>query len=200
MLKLAWEYTLTQWHQDRGKIHVLFYSDEPVENRKIHIGDTLLEVKCERQPLFVSPSIHKEGNPYATIGTKKIQILDKKLLLRLKAKVDSLCHGYMSDAKRELLPSGRMPIFDNRVSWALFYLKKAGLLEGTRRGFYRITQEGLMLYLKTQMKLIQNILNGFQNFKSSYSQKTRRKKRLVQLLHSHLKNHSNMVIKGFVRF
>lgn len=154
-----------------------------------------------RTPTVICITQHSQrGNPYATIGTKKIQILDKKLLLRLKAKVDSLCHGYMSDAKRELLPSGRMPIFDNRVSWALFYLKKAGQLEGTRRGFYRITQEGLMLYLKTQMKLIQNILNGFQNFKSSYSQKTRRKKRLVQLLHSHLKNHSNMTIKGFVRF
>ena len=124
---LSESYVSVQWHQDRGKIHVLFYSDEPVENRKIHIGDTLLEVKCERQPLFVSPSIHKEGNPYATIGTKKIQILDKKLLLRLKAKVDSLCHGYMSDAKRELLPSGRMPIFDksklgtilSKKSWSI---------------------------------------------------------------------------------
>jgi restriction system protein len=47
------------------------------------------------------------------------------------------------DERKELLPSGRMPIFDNRVGWTLFYLKKAGLLEGTKRGFYRITQEGL---------------------------------------------------------
>lgn len=54
--------------------------------------------------------------------------------------VEFLAHKFnLNDKeKRELLPSGRMPIFDNRVSWALFYLKKAGLLEGTRRGFYRI--------------------------------------------------------------
>jgi restriction system protein len=43
--------------------------------------------------------------------------------------------------RKELLPSGRTPIFDNRVGWALYYLKRAGLLEGMKRGYYRITQE-----------------------------------------------------------
>ena len=59
--------------------------------------------------------------------------------------IDFLANEYnLSDnEKKELLPSGRMPIFDNRVGWTQFHLKKAGLLEATRRGFYRITQEGL---------------------------------------------------------
>jgi len=38
--------------------------------------------------------------------------------------------------KRELLPSGRQARFDNRVAWARAYLKKAGLIENTRRGFF----------------------------------------------------------------
>ncbi len=43
----------------------------------------------------------------------------------------------------ELLPSGRQSIFDNRVGWATTYLKKAGLLEAPRRGYFKITQRGL---------------------------------------------------------
>ncbi len=44
--------------------------------------------------------------------------------------------------RRELLPSGRQPTFDNRVGWATTYLKKAGLLESTGRGRFRTTSRG----------------------------------------------------------
>ena len=43
----------------------------------------------------------------------------------------------------ELLSSGQQAIFENRVGWARTYMKKAGLLESTRRGFFKITQRGL---------------------------------------------------------
>lgn len=46
---------------------------------------------------------------------------------------------------QEMLPSGTQRTFFNRTSWAVTYLKKAGLLEATRRGFYRITQRGQVL-------------------------------------------------------
>src|SRR5579885_3223905 len=45
--------------------------------------------------------------------------------------------------RKELLPSGQQATFDNRVGWSRTYLKKAGLLESTRRTFFRITQRGL---------------------------------------------------------
>jgi restriction system protein len=45
--------------------------------------------------------------------------------------------------RSELLPSGYEAIFDNRVRWGLFYLKKAGLLESSKRSFFRITEDGL---------------------------------------------------------
>ncbi len=54
---------------------------------------------------------------------------------------------------REMLPSGVQPTFINRVGWASTYLKKAGLLEATRRGFYQITDRGRDL-LKKQPKTI----------------------------------------------
>ena len=51
--------------------------------------------------------------------------------------------------RKELLPSGRQAKFDNRVGWARTYLKKAGLLESTGRGRFRVTERGLGL-LRTQ--------------------------------------------------
>jgi len=47
------------------------------------------------------------------------------------------------DERKTMLPSGAQRIFDNRVGWARAYLKKAGLIESTRRGFVKITQRGL---------------------------------------------------------
>ena len=44
--------------------------------------------------------------------------------------------------RREMLPSGRQTRFDNRIAWANVYLRKAGFLESTRRGHFRITGRG----------------------------------------------------------
>ncbi|MGB8700979.1 MAG: winged helix-turn-helix domain-containing protein, partial [Thermosynechococcaceae cyanobacterium] len=54
---------------------------------------------------------------------------------------------------REMLPSGTQFTFANRVGWASTYMKKAGLLEATRRGYYQITARGHEL-LKKQPKTI----------------------------------------------
>jgi restriction system protein len=35
--------------------------------------------------------------------------------------------GLSDEERRELLPSGRQPTFDNRVGWARTYMKKASL-------------------------------------------------------------------------
>jgi restriction system protein len=55
-------------------------------------------------------------------------------------------HFNLTDAERkELLPSGKQPVFDNRVGWARTHLKKAGLLTYPSRGKFQITQRGLDL-------------------------------------------------------
>lgn len=50
--------------------------------------------------------------------------------------------GLTDEDRRELLPSGRQETYKNRVGWARTYLAKAGLLENTRRGHFRITDRG----------------------------------------------------------
>jgi restriction system protein len=63
----------------------------------------------------------------------------------LRQTIETLADGFKltDQERRELLPSGRQATFDNRVGWARTYMKKAGLLESTRRGYFRITQRGL---------------------------------------------------------
>ena len=56
--------------------------------------------------------------------------------------------GLTENDLKLMLPSGIQQTFVNRVGWAATYMKKAGLLEATRRGYYRITQRGRDLLKK----------------------------------------------------
>jgi restriction system protein len=57
------------------------------------------------------------------------------------------------EERKELLPSGTQPIFDNHVGWARTYLKKAGLIESPKRAITVITQLGLDV-LKQNLEVI----------------------------------------------
>jgi len=48
-----------------------------------------------------------------------------------------------NEQRKELLPSGQTFVFGSRVGWARTYLKKAGLIETPKRGYLRITDNGL---------------------------------------------------------
>ena len=50
-----------------------------------------------------------------------------------------------SDQMAQLLPSGGVPLINNRAHWAKTYLLKAGLLEQPSRGIFRATSKGLEL-------------------------------------------------------
>ncbi len=69
----------------------------------------------------------------------------------------------LEEEKEELLPSGKQPIFSNRIHWAKFYLVKAGLLEATRRGYFTITPEGLTA-LSSGEKIDNTYLKKFDEF------------------------------------
>jgi restriction system protein len=51
--------------------------------------------------------------------------------------------GLTDEDKQELLPSGAQPIYKNRAGWAHDRLKRAGLSSSPRRGFWKITPEGI---------------------------------------------------------
>jgi restriction system protein len=57
-----------------------------------------------------------------------------------------------------LLPSGRQPIFTNRVAWAKTHLKMAGLLESSRRGYFQITDLGKKILTENPTRIDLKIL------------------------------------------
>jgi restriction system protein len=63
---------------------------------------------------------------------------------RLRDAIEELANHFdlTEDERKEPLPSGRQATF-NRVGWARTYMKKAGLLESPRRGYFRITDQGI---------------------------------------------------------
>lgn len=79
---------------------------------------------------------------------------------------DAMAHQFnLNDAERnELLPSGRQARFTNRVAWSTVYLKKAGLLESTGRGKYRITKQGMDVLKKNPPKINIRFLKQFSSF------------------------------------
>ncbi|MEM7771113.1 MAG: restriction endonuclease [Cyanobacteria bacterium P01_E01_bin.6] len=72
--------------------------------------------------------------------------------------------GLKPEERKELLPSGRQATFDNRVGWARTYLKKAGLLTSTRRGYYQITSRGLNVLAEKPDELSAKFLTRFEEF------------------------------------
>lgn len=73
--------------------------------------------------------------------------------------------GLTEKEKRELLPSGKQSIFDNRVGWAKTYLLKAGLIESPRRGYIKITERGKQVLEENVNKLDKQYLMRFDEFK-----------------------------------
>jgi restriction system protein len=65
---------------------------------------------------------------------------------------------------RALIPSGKQPIFYNRVGWARTYLKQAGLLESTRRNFLRITERGKSVLLENNDRIDMKYLERFPEY------------------------------------
>jgi restriction system protein len=75
------------------------------------------------------------------------------------------------DEKKKLVPCGKNYVFRNRVEWARAHLKKAGLVDNFKRGYYRITERGLNV-LKQNPELINiSYLNQFPEFIAFRSKK-----------------------------
>lgn len=85
----------------------------------------------------------------------------------LRETVDSLAVELRltDEQRRELLPSGQQEVFANRVGWARTYLKKAGLLRSTRRGFVQITDQGQKVLGSQPAAIDAKFLEQFSEFR-----------------------------------
>lgn len=85
----------------------------------------------------------------------------------LRQAIDTLAEQFnlTDEERRELLPSGQQEIFYNRVGWARTFLKKAGLLESARRGYFNITDIGLEVLKQKPSKIDVKFLEKFEEFR-----------------------------------
>ncbi len=71
----------------------------------------------------------------------------------------------ISEADRaEKLASGNQTKFENRVAWAKSYFVQAGVLESTRRAYFRITERGRKLHQEGLPRIDVRILNRYPEF------------------------------------
>jgi restriction system protein len=103
---------------------------------------------------------------YQSIMLPLLESLEDKEEHYIRDVIDELSAKFKLDdnEKIELLPSGQQPIFDNRVGWARTYLKKALLLESTKRGYFKITERGTELLRKKPNGINAKFLMQYEEF------------------------------------
>ncbi len=86
------------------------------------------------------------------------------------------------DEKRELLASGKQAVFNNRVGWARTYLKKARLVESTKRGFVKITDRGLKILDQNPQTINVKFLQQFDEFQKFHKPKNKENDQEIEVV------------------
>lgn len=104
---------------------------------------------------------------YETITLPLLKLASDKQEHSLWQAIDTLAEQFnlTNEERRELLSSGHQAIFDNRVGWARTYMKKAGLLDLPRRGYFRITDRGLEVLKRNPPRIDVKFLLQFKEFR-----------------------------------
>ncbi len=67
--------------------------------------------------------------------------------------------------RREMLPSGRARLFDNRIAWAKSHILQAGLLIAPRRAISVITERGIEALKNHPQKIDLRVLQEFEEYR-----------------------------------
>jgi restriction system protein len=103
------------------------------------------------------------------------------------------------DELRELLPSGRQPVFRNRVGWARTYMKKAGLLISPKRAHFKISDKGIELLKENPTEITSKFLTRYDDFVEFQSIK-KNKKDNGHLLQTQLFNNSDQTPEEYLEY
>jgi restriction system protein len=84
----------------------------------------------------------------------------------LREAVDCLADEFelSEEERKEMLPSGTQILFNNRVAWALTYIRKAGLVESPKRGVFKITDRGHQVLSQDLENIDSKFLDQFPEF------------------------------------
>ncbi len=85
------------------------------------------------------------------------------------------------EEKTVRLPSGVKRTFDDRVSWASTYMKKAGLLQSPKRGLYQISERGLQILQSHPDRITNDFLMQFHEFQEFKERRSKTQSTTKQL-------------------
>jgi restriction system protein len=112
---------------------------------------------------------------YETIMLPLLKFLSDRQVHLLRESINMMATEFdLTDEERTArLPSGVKRTFDDRVSWASTYMKKAALLNSPKRGLYQITERGLKILQSTPNRINNELLLQFPEFKEFRERRTR---------------------------
>ena len=102
------------------------------------------------------------------------------------------------EEREELLPSKTQEVISNRIGWARTYMKKAGLLEDTRRGYFKITERGLGVINENLEKITTKYLGKFDEFKE-FRQKHNEKESISENITTNDATPEEMLETGYAK-
>lgn len=105
---------------------------------------------------------------FQTIMLPLLKYLNDEKEHSLRESIDDLADIFKltEEQRRELVPSGRDTTFGNRVAWAKTYMKKAGLIEQVRRGYFKISAQGKEALAQNLAKIDIKYLMRYPDFKA----------------------------------
>jgi len=103
---------------------------------------------------------------YQTVMLPLLRFLRDKKEHNIGEVVDTLADEFSLSAeeRQQLVASGQQTVIRNRAGWARTYLKKAGLIASTRRGFFRITERGQSVLASKPPRIDVKYLEQFPEF------------------------------------
>ncbi len=110
---------------------------------------------------------------FQTVFLPLLQACGDSKEYRLNDVIDTITkHFNLTEEEiNERLPSGKQTVIRNRTAWSCTYLKKAGLLERKRRGFFNITTTGLEVLKQNHDRINVRFLKQFDGFEEFYKGK-----------------------------
>ena len=105
-----------------------------------------------------------------------LTVLDDGVVRRPRPVCDEVAArlGVSAEDQAELLPSGAMSRYRNRILWALHHMKRAGVIESPGRGQYVITDRGQALLAEAPVEISLKTLERYPEY-AELSGRSRRK-------------------------
>jgi restriction system protein len=103
---------------------------------------------------------------YQTIMLPLVRFLSDGLERSLRDTISAMADEFdLTDEEHKvLLPSGKQPVINSRVAWAVTYLRQAGLLENIKRGVFKITERGQRVLVDYPERIDNTVLSKFSEF------------------------------------